>query len=87
MTLTALDIADIDLAVRFLGPVTDLVTGELEDGACPLKIAILLQCLAVATVRFDPEAEDDLAALLAEAMREAAIDLMSGPLTSHERAS
>jgi hypothetical protein len=87
MTLTPADIAGLALAERFLAPAADLVADELEAGACPFQIAVLLQCLAVAAVRFDPAAENDFAALLAEAMREAAIDLMSGPVTSHERAS
>jgi hypothetical protein len=80
-------IADLELTVRVLAPAADLVIGALEDGACPGKVAVLLQCLAVATVRFDPGAEDDFAALLAQAMREAAHDLMSGALTSDETAS
>jgi hypothetical protein len=80
-------IADLELAEHFVAPAAGLVLDALEDGVCPGKIAVLLQCLAVATARFDPAAENDFAALLGQAMREAAIDLMSGPVTSHERAS
>jgi hypothetical protein len=80
-------IADLELTEDFLVPAADLVIGALEDGTCPGKIAVLLQCLAVAAARYDPDAEDDLAALLAQAMREAAIDLMSGAQRSGERPS
>ena len=87
MTLTPADTADLALAERFLAPAADLVADEIRDSACPFQVAVLLQCLAAAAVRFDPAAGDDFAALLAQAMREAAIDLMASNLTSNGPAS
>lgn len=79
------DADELAFAERFLGPAADLVHSELMEGACPFRIAILLQCLATAAVRFDQPAEDDFAALLAQAMREMAVDLMTSDLlTSRE---
>lgn len=75
MTLTPLDITDHELVERLLVPVVDLVQDELAGGACPIQIAVLLQCVTVAASRFDPAAEDDFTALLTQAMREAAREL------------
>jgi len=66
---------DLDLEGSFLTPVIDLVHDELESGTCPVKLAVILQTLALAAARYDPEASDDFVTLLIQEMRQAAKDL------------
>lgn len=74
--------ADADLEGSFLMPVIELVHDALESGACPVKLAVILQTLALAAARYDPEGADDFVTLLMQEMREAA-----QALTSSEPAS
>ncbi|MGH6922865.1 MAG: hypothetical protein ACRED5_03755 [Propylenella sp.] len=69
--------ADLDLEGSFLTPVIDLVHEELEGGTCPVKLAVILQTLALAAARYDPEGGDDFVTLLTQEMREVAKDLAS----------
>ena len=82
MTPPSFPFDDLDLEGSFLTPVIDLVHAELEAGACPVKLAVILQTLALAAARYDPEGADDFVTLLMQEMRDAAQALTSRELTS-----
>jgi len=81
MTLSSFPFADLDLEASFLTPIIDLVHDELEGGTCPLKLAVVLQTLALAAARYEPDGDDDFVTLLMREMRDAAQALTSGELT------